>query len=50
MASEFEIFLDEVNTPIKAVEGYNKRKYLKKFVENGGKLPGKTPWTVDCLD
>ena len=50
MASEFENFLDEVDTPKKAQDQSKKREFLRSLVESGQALPGKTPWTVKRLD
>ena len=50
MISDFENFLDEVDTPKEARDQSKKREFLRSLVESGQPLPGKTPWTVKRLD
>ena len=49
--TEFENFLDVVDTPQEAVEQSKKREFLQHLVEcgEGSKIPGKTPWTMQRL-
>ena len=49
--TEFENFLDVVDTPQEAMEQSKKREFLQHLVESGevSKIPGKTPWTRERL-